>query len=157
MKSPILAVSLACAAIWGAQPIGAQAPACAPAGGLSFICGVQNAEDLVVVPNTRWMVASGMAPGSGLHIVDTQAKPVRTLYAIGAANARADKARFASCPGPLDAKQAVRPEPAPGLERAPRSRVDRQRPHSPARQSGCAWATSSGSARSLPIESLTEP
>jgi hypothetical protein len=78
-----------------------------PSGGLSFICGVQNPEDLVVVPNTRWMIASGMAPGSGLHIVDTQAKTARNLYAAGTANARADKTKYASCPGPLDAKQAV--------------------------------------------------
>ena len=27
-----------------------------------------------LVPNTRWLIASGMAPGSGLHAVDTQAK-----------------------------------------------------------------------------------
>jgi hypothetical protein len=74
---------------------------------LSFVCGVQNAEDLVVVPNSRWMVASGMAPGSGLHIVDTQAKIVRNLYGVGSANARADKTKYAACPGPLDAKQAV--------------------------------------------------
>ena len=94
-------------------------PACTPSGGLSFICGVQNAEDLVLVPNTRWMVASGMAPGSGLHIVDTQAKTVRNLYAAGTANARADKTKYASCPGPLDAEtgRAAWPEPASGAER----------------------------------------
>ncbi len=82
-------------------------PACAPSGGLNFICGVQNPEDLVVVPNTRWMIASGMAPGSGLHAVDTQAKTARNLYGGGTANARADRTRYANCPGPLDAKQAV--------------------------------------------------
>jgi len=107
MKSTILAISLACAAICGVESIRAQAPACAPAGGLNFVCGVQNAEDLVTVPNSRWMVASGMAPGSGLHIVDTQAKTVRNLYAVGTANARPDKTKYASCPGPLDAKQAM--------------------------------------------------
>jgi hypothetical protein len=53
------------------------------------------------------MLASGMAAGSGLHIVDTQAKTVGNLYAVGAANARADRAKYANCPGPLDAKQAV--------------------------------------------------
>jgi hypothetical protein len=74
---------------------------------LSFVCGIENAEDLVLVPNSRWIVASGMAPGSGLHIVDTQAKTARKVYAPGTANARADKTRYASCPGPLDAKQAV--------------------------------------------------
>jgi hypothetical protein len=48
-----------------------------------------------------------MAPGAGLNVVDTQAKTVRKLYAPGTAIARADRTRFANCPGPLDAKQAV--------------------------------------------------
>jgi len=111
MKNTILATTIVCAALSASLTIAAQTPApssgCAPAGGLSFVCGVQNAEDLVLVPNSRWMVASGMAPGSGLHIVDTQAKTVRTLYGAGTANARADKTKYAACPGPLDAKQAV--------------------------------------------------
>jgi hypothetical protein len=66
---------------WNSR-VSAQAPTpgCAPAGGLTFICGVQNPEDLVIVPNTSWLVASGMAPGSGLHVVDTQAKAVRVAY-----------------------------------------------------------------------------
>jgi hypothetical protein len=80
---------------------------CAPAAGLSFICGLQNPEDVVVVPGTRWLLASGMAPGAGLTLVDTQAKATRKLYAPGTAAARADRTRFANCPGPLDAKQAV--------------------------------------------------
>src|SRR5262249_40727902 len=62
---------------------------------------------LVQVGATRWLIASGMAPGSGLHLVETRAKTVANLYAADVANVRADKARFASCPGPLDAKQAV--------------------------------------------------
>src|SRR4029078_12410312 len=86
----------------------AQNAACSPAGGLTFICGVTNPEDLVLVPNSRWMLASGMAPGSGLHLVDTRAKTVKNLYAAGTANARADRTKYAACPGPLDAKQALR-------------------------------------------------
>ena len=82
-------------------------PSCAPAGGLTFICGLQSPEDVVLVPGTRWLLTSGMAPGAGLSVVDTQAKVVRKLYAVGTANARADRARFANCPGPLDPKQAV--------------------------------------------------
>ncbi len=108
MKKTLTAAGFACLAIAGSLSVGhAQSAACAPSGGLSFICGVQNAEDLVLVPNSRWMVASGMAPGSGLHLVDTQAKSVRKVYAPGTASARQDKARFPDCPGPLDAKQAV--------------------------------------------------
>jgi hypothetical protein len=102
----ILAIALL--AIAASLSIDAQAPpSCAPSAGLSFICGYQNVEDLVVIPNTRWLLGSGMAPGSGLHAVDTQAKAVRKLYVAGTAAARQDKARFGGCPGPLDAKVMV--------------------------------------------------
>src|SRR5215467_6731226 len=84
-----------------------QGASCTPSGGLSFICGVQNPEDLVQVPSTRWVVASGMAPGSGLHLVDTRAKTVRNLYAPGLSTVRTDKTKYGHCPGPLDPKQAV--------------------------------------------------
>ena len=100
-----LACAMTCAAIARAQT---PPPApCTPSGGLSFVCGIQNGEDLVLVPNTRWLIASGMAPGSGLHAVDTQAKTARTLYGAGAAASRPDRATYASCPGPLDPKQMV--------------------------------------------------
>lgn len=108
MKQILTAAALTCLAIGGAWSIaGAQPAACAPSAGLSFVCGVQNPEDLVLVPNSRWLVASGMAPGSGLNLVDTQAKTVRKIFAAGTANARHDKTKFATCPGPLDPKQAV--------------------------------------------------
>jgi hypothetical protein len=105
MKRLVLLALFACAV---ARVVVAQTPtACAPSGGLTFICGVMNPEDLVLVPNTRWMLASGMAPGSGLHLVDTRAKTVKNLYAVGTASTRADKTRYANCPGPLDPKQAL--------------------------------------------------
>jgi hypothetical protein len=108
MKQTIIAAALTCATIAGSRAIGAAQPApCAPSGGLTFICGVQNPEDLVPVPNTRWLIASGMAAGSGLHAVDTRAKTVRNLYAAGAPSTRTDKTKYGSCPGPLDPKQAV--------------------------------------------------
>ena len=108
MKYTILAATIAATAIvLLPRAHAAQPAACVPSGGLTFICGVQNPEDLVVVPETRWLVASGMAPGSGLHLVDTRAKTVRNLYAAGAPIARADKAKYANCPGPLDPKLAV--------------------------------------------------
>jgi SMP-30/Gluconolactonase/LRE-like region len=105
MTRTIIAASLAFTA-WTVVA-SAQSPACTPSGGLTFICGVANPEDLVLVPNTRWMLASGMAPGSGLHLVDTRAKTTRNLYPAGTASARLDKTKYASCPGPLDPKQAV--------------------------------------------------
>jgi hypothetical protein len=110
MKHMLRLLVLLCAAI-SSHAVFAQAPApatsCAPAAGLTFICGLQNPEDLVLVPGTRWLLASGMAPGAGLSLVDTQAKAVSKLYAPGTASARADRNRFANCPGPLDPKQAL--------------------------------------------------
>ena len=54
----LLAVGLAMSA-----PAAAQA-SCDPAGGLTFICGLTNAEDLVALPGTPWIIASGMADAS---------------------------------------------------------------------------------------------
>src|SRR2546430_1820153 len=99
MKRTFIGVALACAAIGGwASITTAQTAACAPSGGLSFVCGVQNPEDLVLIPNTRWLIASGMAPGSGLHLVDTRAKTAQNLYAAGSPVARPDRAKYANCP-----------------------------------------------------------
>ena len=110
----VLAVSLLSSLSLGAQapaPGSAAAPAdtpsCAPAAGLTFICGLQNPEDVVPIAGTRWLLTSGMAPGAGLSAIDTQAKAVRKLYAAGMASSSVDKARFATCPGPLDPKLAV--------------------------------------------------
>jgi hypothetical protein len=85
----------------------AQSASCTPSGGLNFLCGLQAPEDLVLIPNTRWLISSGMMAGSGLHLIDTQAKTARSLFGPSSSAVRADKTKFASCPGPLDAKQAV--------------------------------------------------
>lgn len=37
---------------------------CTAAGNLKFICGVYNAEDLVQVPGTKWIIGSGFAGGA---------------------------------------------------------------------------------------------
>src|SRR3954470_6006240 len=90
-----------------ASAVSAQgAGGCAPAGGLQFICGIQNPEDLVPIPNSHWLFASGMADGSGLHLIDTTSKRASTLYGGGKGTARADRTRFPNCPAPLDAKLA---------------------------------------------------
>ena len=105
----LLALAVA-VSLLSSRPLHAQASAaagCAAAAGLTFICGLQNPEDVAPVWGTRWLLTSGMAPGAGLSVVETQAKTVRKLYAPGTASARADRTRFANCPGPLDAKQAV--------------------------------------------------
>ena len=68
MRPAIGFAVLACLTLAGGHVVRGQSAACTPSGGLSFICGVQNAEDLAPIPNSRWLIASGMAPGSGLSI-----------------------------------------------------------------------------------------
>ena len=107
MKHLWLSLLIGYSALVSSHSLAAQAPDCSPAAGLTFICGLQNPEDVVVVPGTRWLLTSGMSPGAGLTLVDTQAKSVRKLFAPGTAAVRADRARFGSCPGALDPRQAV--------------------------------------------------
>lgn len=77
--------------------------ACGRAGGLGFVCGAQNPEDLALVPGTRWLVATGFAPGAGLKLVDTRAKTLRRAYDGAAAQVRFDRKTYAQCPGAPDA------------------------------------------------------
>jgi hypothetical protein len=100
---------LAAAAATPASPLSAQAQppqattSCAPTNGLNFVCGAQNPEDLVPIPGTRWLIASGMKAGAGLKLVDTDAKTARLFYTGGPAQQRPDKKLFPNCPAPPDA------------------------------------------------------
>ena len=50
---------LAGTALLGVETTHAAAPAsCAPSGGLNYICGITNPEDLVLIPGTRRMTTS---------------------------------------------------------------------------------------------------
>lgn len=52
---------------------------CADAGGLSFVCGPKNPEDLVLVPGTKWIISSGMADGAGFYLIDSESGEWSTL------------------------------------------------------------------------------
>lgn len=101
-SNKLLALFAAIAVAWSGPA--AQA-ACDPAAGLSFICGLTNAEDLVRVPGTPWIIASGLADGrhTGGHIylVNARDRTVRTLLP-GHVAYRQDTKRFRACPGAPD-------------------------------------------------------
>ena len=78
--------------------------ACAPANGWNLLCGNTNPEDLVPLPGTRWLVASGMKEGSGLKLVDTDAKTARVFYTGVPTQQHPDKNLYPNCPAPPDAK-----------------------------------------------------
>jgi hypothetical protein len=86
----------------GVLTLAALAPAactqssCEPEGDVAFVCGPVNAEDLVLVPGTEWIVASGMAAGAGFYLIDSTSGEFSAL----AAGARHDSAAFPLCASP---------------------------------------------------------
>lgn len=67
--------------------------ACTPIGDVEFVCGPRNAEDLVLVPGTKWIIASGMAAGAGFYLIDSTNGDWNTLQA----QARHDAAAYPGC------------------------------------------------------------
>lgn len=90
-----------CLSLWFVVPASAQS--CAPAAGLDFICGPKNAEDLVRVPGTPWIIASGMTEGASLTLIDSR----NGAYSAVRPQAKADATTFANCATPPDATKAV--------------------------------------------------
>lgn len=58
--------------------MGAEAP-CDAAGDVRFVCGPRNPEDLVSVPGTRWIIASGGEKGTNFYLVDSASRQWRAL------------------------------------------------------------------------------
>ncbi|MEP7243286.1 MAG: hypothetical protein ABI885_06320 [Gammaproteobacteria bacterium] len=98
-----IAASILCALSSSVMPAHA-ATACAAEGGAEFICGVSSPEDLIQVPQSSWVIISGMAEGaSHLYIVDSNTKVASSLYPVASAPSRLDKKAYPTCPGPLPA------------------------------------------------------
>lgn len=89
------------AAAFRTEPVdGRQAGDCAPYGALRFICGVAAPEDLVAVPRSEWVIASGYA-GGGVHLVDVRTFTPMQVFPAASALVRHDRRLYAACPGPL--------------------------------------------------------
>ncbi len=76
---------------------------CASEAGLEFVCGPQSPEDLVLVPGTRWIIASSMTEGAGLLLVDANEATWTELY---------PGSRPRAAPDPIYADCAEPPDPA---------------------------------------------
>lgn len=92
-----------CAAFSGAAKP-PQAASCKPSQALRFVCGAVKPEDLVHIPGTRWLVASGFSDGAGLKLIDTRSLTLRTWYTASAAQIRKSGDIFGDCPSPPDPK-----------------------------------------------------
>ena len=112
-------VACAALALLAARVIDAAAAAapltpagCEPDGALQFVCGPKNAEDIVRLGSSRWLITSGMDGGmvptqvanGRLYLVDHRDKSWREAFPGPAPMLRHDRSLFTGCPGPLDTK-----------------------------------------------------
>jgi hypothetical protein len=93
----------------GVQAAGSQST-CEPDGSLQYVCGPMNAEDLVRIGTSRWLIASGMdgaLTGGGaakghLYLIDHRNKSWQEAFPATSPAFRLDKTLYGSCPGPLN-------------------------------------------------------
>ena len=95
-------VSLALLLSVGFPTAGAAEDDCGVSGDYMFVCGPRNAEDLVLVPGTKWIISSGMAADAALYLIDSQHKTWTELYPADAPRARQDLKTYGACPGSPD-------------------------------------------------------
>lgn len=96
MTYSIRLVGLVCL-LWAFFMAPAAAQSCAAVGGIEFVCGPKNAEDLVRVPGTPWIIASSLSAGEALTLIDSRDGKYSRLDA----QAKHDAA-FANCSNPPD-------------------------------------------------------
>ena len=80
----------------------ARAAGCDPEGRVKFICGVIAPEDIIGVPRSEWVIASGYTAGGAIHLVNTRDYTARQVFPAASPRLRLDSKTYASCPGPLD-------------------------------------------------------
>jgi hypothetical protein len=83
-----------------ASAAGAADP-CSPSDGLNYVCGPVASEDLVRIPHSRWLIASGMNVGAPAHLYLIDSRRKRALI-VAAPGARSDSLSGTGCGGPPD-------------------------------------------------------
>jgi hypothetical protein len=103
MRRPLpLALALWFACLLPAPATASPEDACLADSELAYLCGVQRPEDLVAIPGTDWLVASGFSPGAGLKLVNAATRQARMWYDGSAAQIAPLADAFPACPGPPD-------------------------------------------------------
>ena len=101
----VLTLSLFGVSVMFAMGQGAAVPraaGCDPLGNVQFICGLVGPEDLVAVPGSDWVIASGDAAPGAISLIDVKQKTATALYPSAALTQRLDAKTYDSCPGPID-------------------------------------------------------
>ena len=80
--------------VFSAMGVQAETSGCEASGGLAYVCGLANAEDLVSVPGSAWVLSSGMAPGGGIYLIDGVERTWTQMYTGAPQQIRHDKTTF---------------------------------------------------------------
>lgn len=94
-KFVVLAVGVL--ALLQASPSSAQ---CRPDGDVQFVCGPVSPEDLVLVPDSPWVIAAGMEDDGYLYAIDRRDQRSTVLFPSTSFGAR-PAAAFSACSGPI--------------------------------------------------------
>jgi hypothetical protein len=84
---------------------------CSAYGELEYVCGPANAEDIVRLGASDWLIVSGMTPLQGsatpgkLYLVNRATKRYEELFPGVAVKFQIDNATFGDCPGPIDTRR----------------------------------------------------
>jgi hypothetical protein len=84
---------------------------CSSYGELEYVCGPANAEDIVRLGASDWLIVSGMTPLQGpampgkLYLVDRATKRYEELFPGVTVKFQIDNAVFGDCPGPIDTRR----------------------------------------------------
>lgn len=106
LRRPFAAMAIAMAALICSltpSPARAQsAQTCAPDDELAYICGAERPEDILALPGTRWLIASGFAKGAGLKLIDSTARSMEFWYQGSPDQIAPNTAAYPHCPGAPD-------------------------------------------------------
>jgi hypothetical protein len=83
-----------------------QQSGCNAMGDVKFICGPVAAEDLIEVPQSEWVIASGNGPGGAIHAISIKDLSTIKLFPTNTPQARLDTKTYNACPGPIDPAEA---------------------------------------------------
>lgn len=96
-----MSIAAALALIEGALSPAPPLSSCASDAQLDYICGPQKPEDVLAIPGTPWLIASGFAPGAGLKLVDTRTRRATPWFTGAREQITPDRKEASACPGPV--------------------------------------------------------
>jgi hypothetical protein len=93
-----------CSIIVGAflwEGVGPQAAGCDPVGQAQFLCGPVGPEDLIMVPRTDWVIASGIRAPGHVYLINSRDRSSTILFPTEPPRLRPDTKTYSACPGPI--------------------------------------------------------